>query len=271
MLKKLQMLCITLVGTFLAVSTTVVHAGFVPSISDVQAIDSDGNVYNATAAHGVFTGNNTGSGDPLLTLLNFGTSTGADAELKKADGTLVDILISSTGMFSTDAKITPALAIADGNLVDLIDGDPVALEDGDDWISLGTTNANEVGNSGPFEDFSGTTSGDLTLKASISPLSGNLVIALKAGDYYAVYAFANAVDIESFTFTSFSILNIKKNGTTQEQTPALSHASLYVAPPSGPDTDNLVPEPASMALFGLGALGMGLIARRRRSTNEAAV
>lgn len=236
--------CMTLSSLAFLLCADRVDAGVM--LGDVEAFAADETSLDvATAVHGFLVGNDTGSEDPLLTLLNFGTSTGQSATLVGPPEESIEI--SSTGMFSTSKTIGDPF-------VDLIDGSPVVR--GDNWVFRGKSDDNP---SFTFESNPEETYGTLVLKVGddgISPLSGNVVLSLKAGNQYAVYAFAGLIDVASFEFK-----NLPKN---------LSHASLYTSTPSpitGPP--GAVPEPASLAIFGFGVLGLGIGQLRRRRVAAA--
>src|SRR6056297_854389 len=93
-------------------------------IDDGEIRDSAG---ATTAVHGFLAGVEAdGFGDPLLTLLNEGTSTGLTVTLNTDPAS--NITISDSGMFSTSTNIeTNALDSSGKQIVDLIDGSPITL------------------------------------------------------------------------------------------------------------------------------------------------
>jgi hypothetical protein len=258
--REFSRLSFAIAALFAIVSTS--SAAFVSTLDVTASLNGVGSI-NATAAHGVFLGNNVGATEPtLLTLLNTGTST------VPSPGTVVieddahnqyDIKISSTGMFSTNSGVG-VLPPVNGSTVDLLSGTAIVLGATEDWSLVGTTDVGG-GAGGPFNSIA---NGATTINLD-SAITGRFVIGLKAGNFYAVYAFDIATSVNQLVF-NMPITNPPGNSDL-----GLSHASLYTAPsPDGPDTRSIVPEPASMAIFGLGALGMGFIARRRRQTSSIA-
>jgi len=205
----------------------------------------------ADAAHGFLVGNESAEGgDPLLTLLNKGTKglvgTKWDGQTKLViDGTATKIAVSDSGMFSTTNQGT---LNPDGIPIwDLTEGNIVTPGAGKKWVFSGKTNSGEV-DTGPFELFGDDlTAGTLTLSENLQPFDGPVVVSLKAGQDYSVYAFQNLSQASYFQFTELS------NG--------LSHASLY--------TTALVPEPGSIGLLAMGLMGLTGVSRFRGSRRKA--
>ena len=196
--------------------TASANAAMVPALTDIKA----NGVTNATAAHGVFRGNDAdGTGNPLLGWLNNGGTATYAGDGVVAPGTTVTF--SATGMFSTAGLPDTRVGAAMGDVP---------------WFYRGKS---DDPNNGPFSSWDQMTTGTLVLDA---PINGDVVISLKGGPEFAVYAFKGLVNVTSFTFDISSTLGA-----------ALSHAALYSA----------VPEPTTFALFGLGTLGLGVVRRRK--------
>ncbi len=217
-------------------------------IGDVVATTSGGNVI-ATAAHGFILGNDVASGgDPLLGFLNSGSGDTILTLLPNPPGP--QFKISSAGMFgSTDQTgLTAPIGIID--VIDFEDNWAGFTPD-KPWTFASKQNFNEDGSlgaaEGPENLFGVRTGSNIALSSSLA--AGSYVLSLKGGpnSQYAVFLFQNVEnEISSFTF------DFDKFG--------LSHASLFRV---GPDTGH-VPEPASLAVFGIGALlGVGGSLRRR--------
>ncbi len=129
------------------------------------------------------------------------------------------------------------------------------------WSYKGRSEGN--GDSNPFLENTSTggnyadrTQGVLNLKAD-QAIDGVFALTLKGGDQYSVYL------LESVNGPVTSI-NFEMSGVGT-QPPGLSHASLYVAGNNGNPDFSVVPEPASVALLGVGLIGLAITARRRRS------
>lgn len=231
-------ICLTALASLSASGTPLATAGVM--LSDVEAFDQSTNsLGNATAVHGVLDGNDAkGNGDPLLTLLN----SGGDAVL--VDPNIGDIEISSGGMFSTLNSVDNV-----DDIVDLIDGSVVDPNTGS-WSFLGKSDDNNLN---PFDSASSDKSGTIELS---NALFGDVVISLKNGPVYQVYAFADLVGVKSFNFSGLEF--------------GLSHAALYFSPGNTPEPGpGTVPEPGTFAIFGLGALGLGVVQFRRRRAAAA--
>lgn len=246
-----KMVCLLIVSCVFAMGSPTAQAG-VLNLGNVWALDINGvDIVSATAAHGFLVGNDAAAdGDPLLEYLNEGYDGPYSINPGNPTGPYlltatdpVAIKISAGGMFSSITNELASYLPGETPTVDLVLGTPV----------LGAPNWEFIGKSddlmGPFEMNVEDTSGTLMLNSPPAPLGGNLVISFKAGNNFSVYAFAGLSDVYGFRFE-----NLPKK---------LSHASVYSAPQAA------VPEPASLAIFGLGGLGMGLMNRRRKAMKAA--
>ncbi len=201
---------------------------------------SGGDVY-ATAYHGYIEGNDAKkAGEPLLGYLNSGTN-GKFLTLQP-DGQ--QFTISNLGMFGSTERQG---LTGPGSIIDVVSfktGFTGYNHPTQEWVYVGKSD------DGAGSPFVVVTEGLLTLKPA-HQAAGSYVLSLKAGNQFSVYLFQHVDAISSFKYS------ITKN---------LSHAALYrVGPGGGVDPlGGVLPEPASLAVFGFGALlGVGGMVRRR--------
>jgi hypothetical protein len=104
-------------------------------------------------------------------------------------------------------------------------------------------------------DYGNTTSGYFLISNTLLSAYDTFVLVLKGGNLdpsWVAFEFSAANLLAGMgDFAGFSY------GTWSSGRQGLSHASLYVG---GDDTD--LPEPGSLALLGLGLLGLGMSRRR---------
>lgn len=87
----------------------------------------------------------------------------------------------------------------------------------------------------------------------LQAIIGPFMVAIKAGNYLGLYYFDDGRGFDIGDILSFTI-------PAQEKGYGLSHVSIF-----GGDTPTTqVPEPTTLALFGLGLVGLGLSRRRRK-------
>ena len=149
-------------------------------------------------------------------------------------------------MTVSDAYVTTCVNAGVGN---------IGNGQNDDFLNGGGTAAGyvDVGDG----TYTGTNTGTFSFDASLWDTYDSLAIGFKFGtgntaDEWFIYQLVSRVSSGDYLFTC-TLCN--GNGTG-----GLSHISLY-SYDGGDDTD--VPEPGSLALLGLGLLGLGLSRRRK--------
>ena len=276
---RFSLLSLAFCGSLLLLAVQPAAAGTVyfSHLKQVTAVSEDGSERFADATHGFFIGNGSNGNQPSLAmLLNSGTGKNEPVLMFEATGNKSDtsIYISETGMFSTTATFathpdgTPDLSSDPIQTVDSLQGTVVTRTQ--DWELVGEK-SNIDPASYPFSSISlssGNTQGELVLDGNGDhpvPLSGTYVLALKAANAYAVYAFQNLAGVTKFNFDF--------RADDSEFQWGLSNVELFYGGPSinrGPSFDGsdpkTAPEPSSLAIFALVGIGMGwLVAGRRKN------
>lgn len=121
----------------------------------------------------------------------------------------------------------------------------------------------DQGNTGSF--FKTVPDGQNGTIEFFSPLGGTFALSLKAGSNFSIFIFNLAAPVSQI---SYSTLGVGGAGQGNTSPAGLSHASLWFGGGAEPgcvgDACAEVPEPTSMALYGIGLVGLGIMASRRR-------
>lgn len=147
-------------------------------------------------------------------------------------------------MFIDDLLVSACLDAGTGNLTGNPMNDPFLTDEGDDYESIGPATFTQSDSTGTFS-FAPTTWDSF----------GQIAIGFKFGtgnqaDEWFVYALNPSVSSGAWEF-----VNVFGRGG------GLSHVNLY-----GTGDPVSVPEPTTLGLFALGFVGLGVAARRRRTS-----